>query len=117
MSTNSQIAFAPFGNTVVIAADVAAPSGVQTPVFTPFAAQETGQIRVVNASVNVVHLGIGSTAALAQTNAVAATAGNPAKGIPLLAGAVEILRVAPGSFISGAASAASTVYVTPGQGL
>ena len=53
----------------------------------------------------------------AQANAVAATAGNPAPSIPLVAGAVEILRFTAGLYFSGAAGAASTVYMTPGEGL
>lgn len=118
MATNSQIAFAPMGKTVLIAADVAAPTGVQAPVAIAFSPQETGQVRIVNASGNVVHLGVGPTAALAQSAAVAATAGSPASGIPLVAGAVEVLRFAPGTFFSGiCAAGASTLFVTPGQGL
>jgi len=37
--------------------------------------------------------------------------------IPILPGAVEILRFGPDVFFSGFASSASTVYITPGQGL
>lgn len=117
MATNSQIPFNPQGKTIFVAADVAAPAGVQAPVSGPYVAMETGQVRIVNASANTVHLGVGSTAAIAQTNAVAAAAGVPALGVPLLAGAVEILRFSPGVFFSGVSSAASSVFITPGQGL
>jgi len=117
MATNSQIAFNPQGNTVVVAAAAVAPAGVQVPVNNKFNAQETGQVRVVNAGMNLVHLGVGPTAAIAQTNAVAATAGNPAAGIPLVAGAVEVLRFPAGWYFSGVAGAATTVYLTPGEGL
>ena len=117
MATNSQIAFNPQGKTVVVAAAVAPPLGIQVPVNERFNAQETGQVRVVNAGLATVFLGVGPTAAAAQANAVAATAGNPAAGIPLVAGAVEVLRFPAGSFFSGAASGATTVYLTPGEGL
>lgn len=117
MATNSQIAFNPQGKTVVVAAAAIAPLGIQAPVNERFNAQETGQVRVVNAGTATVHLGVGPTAAAAQANAVAATAGNPATGIPLVAGAVEVLRFPAGSFFSGAASGATTVYLTPGEGL
>lgn len=53
----------------------------------------------------------------AQANAVAATAGNPAAGVPLVAGAVEVLRFLAGWYFSGVADAATTVYLTPGEGL
>lgn len=117
MATNSQIAFNPQGKTVVVAAAAVAPLGVQAPVDQRFSAQETGQVRVVNAGTATVHLGVGPTAAAAQANAVAATAGNPATGIPLVAGAVEVLRFPAGWYFSGVAGAASTVYVTPGEGM
>lgn len=117
MATGSQIPFNPQGETVVVAADAIAPLGVQAPVDQRFSAQDTGQVRVVNAGMATVYLGVGPTAAAAQANAVAATAGNPAAGIPLVAGAVEVLRFPAGSFFSGAASGATTVYLTPGEGL
>ncbi len=117
MATNSQIAFNPQGNTVVVAAAAVAPAGVQAPVNGKFDAQATGQVRIVNAGTNTVHLGVGPSASEATANAVAAAAGSPAAGIPLLAGAVEILRFPLGSYFSGVASAATTVYLTPGEGL
>ena len=117
MATNSQIAFNPQGKTVVVAAAAVAPTGVQAPVEQRFSAQETGQVRVVNASPNLVHIGVGPTAAAAQANAVAATAGNPASGVPLLSGAVEVLRFPAGWYFSGVAGSASTVYLTPGEGI
>lgn len=117
MATNSQIAFNPQGKTVVVAAAVAPPLGVQAPVDQRFNAQETGQVRVVNAGTATVHLGVGPTAAEAQANAVAAVAGNPAPSIPLVAGAVEVLRFPAGWYFSGVAGAATTVYLTPGEGL
>ena len=117
MSTNSQIAFNPQGETVVIAAAAVAPAGVQVPVYQKFSDHVAGQMRIVNASTNTVHLGYGPTAAEAQANAVAALAGNPAPSIPLVAGAVEILRFSAGMYFSGVAAAASTIYMTPGEGL
>lgn len=47
----------------------------------------------------------------------AVNGGNPAAGIPLLGGAVEVLRFPAGWYFSGVAGAASTVYVMPGEGL
>ena len=77
MATNSQIPFIPQGETYVIPAAVAAPAGVQVPVYGRYEAQAKGQYRVVNASSNLVHLAWGNTATEAQTKAVAAVAGNP----------------------------------------
>ena len=115
----SQIPFNPLGDTVVIAADSTAPTGVQVPVTvaTPLDPGYAAEYRIVNSSTYTVHLGVGTSAAAAQTAAVAATAGSPAAGIPILPGAVEILRFSPGAYFSGKASAAATVYITPGQGL
>lgn len=117
MSSNSQIAFNPQGDTIAIAATTTAPDGVQASTHSRFSAQETGQVRVVNAGSVTVFLGFGATAEEAASNAVAAAAGTPAAGVPLLSGAVEILRFPAGSYFSGYASSAATVYITPGQGI
>ena len=53
----------------------------------------------------------------AGTTPVAAAAGVPAAGIPLVPGAVEILRFSAEAYFSGKASEATTVYITPGEGL
>lgn len=115
MATNSQIAFNPQGKTVVVAADAIAPAGVQVPVANGQTA--AGQFRIVNSGTVTVFLGVGSTAAAAQANAVAPVAGIPSEAIALVPGAVEILRFGAEVFFSGLASAAATVYITPGQGL
>jgi hypothetical protein len=118
MSTNSQIAFAPLGNTVVIPATTVASTGVQALVFSRLDAQSTGQYRIINISGNTVFLGVGNTAAEAAANAVAPVAGTPSAAIVLVPGAVEVLRFARESFFSGLAPAgASTVYIVPGEGM
>jgi len=117
MAQNSQIAFAPLGKTVVIAAAASAPTGVQALVDSRFDGQGTGQYRIINSSANTVFLGVGSTAAIATANAVAPTAGSPTAAIVLVPGAVEILRFARTSYFSGLASAAATVYIVQGEGI
>jgi len=117
MSTNSQIAWIPEGQTVVVAANNPAPTGIQVLVPQRYRSSASGQFRVVNAGAVLVWLGFGNTAAEAATAAAAATAGNPSSAVPLLPGAVEILRFAPELFFSGFAASAATVYMTPGQGL
>ena len=118
MSNNSQIAFAPLGETVVIAAAASAPAGLQVPVFARVDAQNAGQYRITNSSTTItVFLGAGSTAAIATANAVAPTAGVPTAAIVLLPGTTAILRFSTGTFFSGVSSSAATVYITPGQGL
>ncbi len=117
MSTNSQIAFSPLGKTIVVAAAGTAPTGVQAPVYEKFNAQNAGQYRFVNAGTDTVFLGTGPTAALAQAAAVAPVSGTPSDAIALLPGAVEILRFNKDTFFSGLAAAATTVYITPGQGI
>ena len=86
MSTNSQIAFAPLGETVVVPAAASAPTGVQALVSGRLDAQGTGQYRIINDSTYTVFLGVGTTAALATANAVAPVAGNPSPAIVLVPG-------------------------------
>lgn len=116
--SSSQIPFNPTGNTVAITAANPAPTGVQALPTNPNYTLDVGQFRIANSSTgNIVHLGWGPTAALAQTNAVAAASGTPAAGLPILPGAIEVLRFTPGIFFSAFAAGASTVFITPGQGL
>ena len=117
MSTNSQIAFTPLGKTVVVAAAGTAPTGVQAPVYEKFNPQNAGQYRFVNAGTDTVFLGTGPTAALAQAAAGATVAGTPSDAIVLVPGAVEVLLFNKDTFFSCLAAAATTVYVTPGQGI
>lgn len=117
MATNSQIAFTPQGNTVVIAAAATAPAGVQALTLAKFEAQATGQYRIINSGAVTVFLGIGASAAEAQANAVAPVAGTPSSAIVLVPGAVEVLRFNPASYFSGLAASAATVYIVQGQGL
>lgn len=117
MSSNSQIAFAPLGNTIAITANATAPDGVQALVFERNKPSSSGQYRVVNAGTVIVHLGTGPTVAAAKANAVAAASGTPAAGIPLLPGAVEILRFSADAYFSGLSASAQTLYITPGQGI
>lgn len=117
MSNNSQIAFNPLGKTVVVPAAGTASTGVQAPVLPKYNPQNTGQYRFINAGTNIVFLGTGSTAALAEAAAVAAIAGSPSDAVVLVPGAVEILRFNIDTFFSGLSSAATTIYVTPGQGI
>ena len=117
MSNNSQIAFTQLGNTIVVAATTSAPTGIQATVFTKFDAQNAGQYRFVNAGTNTVFIGTGATAAEATAIADAPIAGTPSAAIPLLSGAIEILRFNQATYFSGLAAAATTVYITPGQGI
>jgi hypothetical protein len=117
MSTNSQIAFGPLGETVVVAAAASPPAGVQALVASKFNAQGTGQYRIINSSNLTVFLGVGPTAAAATANAVAPIAGDPSPAIVLAPGAIEVLRFGREAFFSGRASAAATVYILPGEGM
>lgn len=117
MSTNSQIAFTPLGKTIVVAATTSAPTGIQAPVYAKFDPQNAGQYRFINAGTVTVFLGTGTSAAEATSNAVAPVAGTPSEAIVLVPGAVEILRFNKDTYFSGLAVSATTIYVTPGQGL
>ena len=117
MSTNSQIAFSPLGETIVVAAAAVAPAGIQAPVYQKFDPQNAGQFRFVNAGTNTVFIGTGASAAEATANAVAPVSGNPSPAVVLLPGSIEILRFNKDTYFSGLAAAANTVYITPGQGM
>lgn len=112
-----ETAFKPLGNTVAITAASTAPTGVQASASSTAKTAFAGQYRIVNAGSVTVHLGVGASAAAAQAAAVAATSGNPAAGIPLVPGAVEIFSFDVDTYFSGLAASNTTIYITPGDGL
>ncbi len=103
--------FTPSGNTVTFTAGTVAPAPVQ-------AASTTlggNQYRILNAGSVVAFLGIGTTAALANTNAQVVTSSNTA--IPLLAGTDEIITFVPNAYFTAVTGSSSAViYITPGDG-
>jgi hypothetical protein len=117
MATASSIAFKKLGNTVVVAADAAAPTGKQAPVTTA-ALIAAGNYRIINPSSSVtVFLGTGVDAAAAQASAVAPTAGTPSSALVLIPGTVEVLSFADDVYFSGLAASAVSIYITPGRGM
>ncbi len=103
--------FTPSGNTVTFTAAVTAPTPVQA-VSTTLGGN---QYRILNAGSVVAFLGIGTTAALANTNAQVVTSSNIA--IPLLAGTDEIITFVPNAYFTGVTgSSSAVVYITPGDG-
>jgi hypothetical protein len=103
--------FTPTGNTVVFTAAATAPTPVQA-VSTTLGGN---QYRVLNAGSVTVFMGIGTTAATANSAAVAVT--TTAESIPLLAGTDEILTFTPNAYFTGVTSSSSAVvYITPGDG-
>lgn len=112
LTTPEATAFAPLGPTVTFtAATPTPPTAVQATVNTGETA--AGMYRIVNVGAVTVFLGVGTSSALAITAASAL-----ATSIPMVAGAVEILRFAPNLYFTGlSASSTAVVYVTQGQGL
>jgi len=103
-------AFNQQGNTQTFTAAVTPPAPVQVVSSTGAA----NQYRVINAGLYLVFLGVGTTAALAITNA---TSTLPARAIPLLPGTDEILTFTPDAYFTGAtASNTAVIYITPGTG-
>jgi len=103
--------FTPTGNTVVFTAAATAPTPVQA-VSTTLGGN---QYRILNAGSVTVFMGIGTTAATANSAAVAVT--TTAESIPLLAGTDEILTFTPNAYFTGVTSSSSAVvYITPGDG-
>ena len=103
--------FTPTGNTVVFTAAATAPTPVQA-ISTTLGGN---QYRILNAGSVTVFMGIGTTAATANSAAVAVT--TTAESIPLLAGTDEILTFTPNAYFTGVTSSSSAVvYITPGDG-
>ena len=103
--------FTPSGNTVTFTAAVTAPTPVQA-VSTTLGGN---QYRILNAGSVVAFLGIGTTAAAANTAAAVVTSSGTA--IPLLAGTDEVITFAPNAYFTAVtASSSAVIYITPGDG-
>lgn len=110
-------AFAPFGPTIVIPADATAPTGVQAVLSGISKTKSCSEYLITNPSTLIVHLGWGSSAAVATANAVAAVAGTPANSLPIMPSSSQVLRFGIETYFSGLSSAANSIYITPGEGL
>lgn len=106
----SQNIFGPRGNTSLIAVTQTASTGAQ------FASVPTGasQVQFVNAGPNQVYVAQAATA----TNAVIPTAGTPANGMPIPAGAICTYSIPPLAYLSFICDTGktATLYVTRGEG-
>lgn len=104
-------AFTPMGDTATFDAALTAP----TPVQASSSTLGGNQYRVINTGTVVVFLGVGTTAAAANT-AVASVA----TSIPLLPSTDEILSFVPNAYFTGkvaSGAGTATIYITPGDGL
>ena len=108
---SSQNAFTPTGNTITFNATTSPVTGVQANSTT------LGSIQylIQNSGTVIAFLGVGSTAAAAQTNAAAVTSWQPA--IPLLPSSIQVLTFPANSFFSGNAASNCAIYITPGEGV
>ena len=107
----NSIAFSPTANSFVFTAANTAPTPVQ--VTSPN--NTSCQYLIQNAGAVTVFMGVGTTSASANTNAVTITANSAA--VPLLPGTAQVMTFTPSAFFTGVASANAVVYVTPGEGL
>jgi len=103
--------FTPSGNTVTFTAATTAPTAVQA-VSTTLGGN---QYRILNAGAVSAFLGVGITAAAANSAATVVTSTAPC--IPLLAGTDEIITFVPNAYFTGVTNSSSAViYITPGDG-
>lgn len=102
--------FLPLGDTITITAATTAPSGVKptAQVWPP----TDNHYRIVNAGTVTAFLGVGGDATSSTAKALVAS------GVPILPGAVEVLRFPVDSFFSAiTSSGTATIYVTVGEGI
>jgi hypothetical protein len=103
--------FTPSGNTVTFTAATTAPAAIQA-VSTTLGGN---QYRILNAGSVTAFLGVGTTAAAA--NSAAAVVTSSGQAIPLLAGTDEIITFLPNAYFTGVTgSSTAVIYITPGDG-
>jgi hypothetical protein len=103
--------FTPSGNTVTFTAATTAPAAIQA-VSTTLGGN---QYRILNAGAVTAFLGVGTTAAAA--NSAAAVVTSSGQAMPLLAGTDEIITFLPNAyFTASTGSSTAVIYITPGDG-
>lgn len=103
--------FAPLGNTVTVTAATTYPAPVQAT-----STLSAIQYRVINAGNVTAFLGVGSTGANANSNAVVVTSSQGS--VPLLPGTDEVLSFTANAFFTAITSSGTAVlYITPGDGM
>lgn len=106
-------AFNQLGNTVTFTAATSAPTPVQAPTNIGLGST---QYEILNAGLVTVFLGVGTTAATANTNAQVVT--TTAASYPLLPGTDKIITAPPNAYFTGITSSSNAiVYITPGEGM
>lgn len=104
------MAFTPMGNTVTFLASTTAPTAAQALSSTIGGTQ----YRVHNSGNVIVYLGVGNTAASANTAANISINGST---ISLVPNSVEVFTFNANQYFTGITSAGSSqVYITPGDG-
>jgi hypothetical protein len=108
-------AFTPIGNTVTFLANTAAPAAVQAnhnyATFPSYC-----QYRIFNSGSNLIFLGYGASATIANNNATVVS--STANCIPVLPGTLEIVSLPSNTYLTAITSSGnSQVYVTPGNGV
>lgn len=106
-------AFNPTGNTITFVANTTAPTPVQC-VST--SGTSYNQYRIFNSGSNLIFIGVGANAVLANTNATVVSSSNT--GLPVLPGTLEIFSFPANIFFTAITTTGnSVVYVTPGLGM
>lgn len=106
-------AFNPTGNTITFLANTAAPAAVQA---TTSSNTSYCQYRVFNSGGNLIFLGVGANATVANNNAVVVSSSN--SSIPVLPGTLEVISFPSNSYFTAiTSSGTSQIYITPGLGV
>ena len=104
----SSLPFSPIGPTVTIVANATAPAAVQALT----GSLGGGQFLITNPTANLVMLGVGQTASQAAANAANVYI------LPVLPNSAAVFTFAQNAYFTAIASAgASSIYVTPGDGI
>lgn len=105
--------FRPKGSTYAISAAASAP----TPISVAGPVSGDVSYMVFNSGTVVAFLAYGPNAAAATANSTAPVAGTPQPNVPIAPGGVKVFTLTGSQFFTATAASASTVYITPGEGI
>ena len=108
--------FNPSSKSYSLTADATAPTPIKPAPIDTLTEYAGGEVKITNVGIYVAYISYGKTAAIATTNAVIPTDGNPQTVVTLLPGAETAFHLQDQSYFTAVSAAATKIIFQLGEG-
>lgn len=108
--------FIPVSKSYLLTADATAPTPIKPVPIDTLTEHAGGEVKITNVGIYVAYVSYGGTAAVATTNAVIPTSGNPQTVVAMLPGAEAVFHIAEQSHFTAVSAAATNLVFQLGEG-